>query len=140
MSSNLLDESLNKTSCGITNKDITCIICPIGCNLKVSFIDGSVIEILGYNCKKGMEYGYSEAVNPTRILTTTIRVEGGVLPVLPVKSDKPLPKNLLFECMKIINLTKIKAPIRLGDMVIENILDSGVNIIATRNIDIKCFS
>ena len=75
--------------------------------------------------------------NPVRVLTTTVRLKGGKLPVLPVKSDKPLPKDLLFECMKVINAIEYEAPAALGDIVAENISGSGVNIVATRSIGLR---
>ena len=114
-------------------KNITCIVCPQGCSLEIWYNERNEIqEIKGYTCKRGLEYGRAESINPVRMLTTTVRIDGGKLPVIPVKSDKPLPKHLLFECMNIINKVKLRAPISSGEVVIENILNTGVNIITTR--------
>jgi CxxC motif-containing protein len=115
-------------------KKITCIVCPTGCSLEISYRNGKVVNVSGYTCKRGMSYGWGEATNPVRVLTTTVRLKGGKLPVLPVKSDKPLLKDLLFECMKALNATELEAPVALGDIVAENIIGSGINIIATRSI------
>lgn len=117
----------------MVKKNITCIVCPVGCNLEISYKDGKVIEVSGYTCKKGMDYGWAEGTNPKRVLTTTVRIKGGRLPVLPVKSEKPLPKDLLFECMKVINAVRLEAPVALGDVVVENILGTGVNIVAVKS-------
>ena len=119
-------------------KNITCIVCPQGCSLEIWYnMKDEVKEIKGYTCKRGLEYGRAESINPVRTLTTTIRIDGGKLPVIPVKSNKPLPKNLLFECMKIIKKVKLRAPINSGEVVIENILNTGVNIITTREVQQK---
>ena len=129
-----MEENLAREEGKLIKKNITCIVCPVGCNLQISYKRGKVVEVSGYTCKRGMDYGWAEATNPVRVLTTTVRLEGGRLPVLPVKSEKPLPKCLLFECMKVLNSIKLEAPVDLGDIVVENILDSGVNIVATRSI------
>jgi len=80
-----------------------------------------------------LEYGWNESTNPVRMLTTTIQIDGGKLPVVPVKSNKPLPKDLLFECMNVIRKVQLKAPVRAGEVVIKNILNTGVDIVTTRD-------
>lgn len=115
-------------------KNMTCIVCPVGCGLSVKFEDGKVVNVEGFNCKRGREYALAETTNPTRVLTTTVRINGARLPVIPVKSDRPIPKGKLFECMKVINDMELNAPVSIGDVVIRNILVTGANIIATRNL------
>jgi len=123
----------NNLKGNISKKNITCIVCPQGCNLEVWYNENNEVEeIKGYTCKRGLEYGKAESVNPVRMLTTTIRIDGGKLPVIPVKSDKPLPKDLLLECMNIISKVQVKAPVSSGEVIVENILGTGVNIITTR--------
>jgi CxxC motif-containing protein len=100
----------------------------------VDIDEGKVASVTGNSCKRGAEYAKSECTNPTRVLTTTVRVNDGDITMLPVKSEKALPKGLLFECMKVINQHSLRAPVKIGDVVIENILDTGVNIIAARNV------
>ena len=115
------------------NKRLTCIVCPIGCSLEAELEDGRVRRVTGQSCKRGVDYAVSECTNPTRTLTTTAKVESGRYPLVPVRSEKPLPRALLRECMKIINGLQLAAPVVIGDVVVENILDTGINIIATGN-------
>lgn len=123
----------NNTKNYVKKRNITCIVCPQGCNLEVWYNENNEVkEIKGYTCKRGLEYGWNEIINPVRMLTTTMRIDGGKLPVIPVKSGKPLPKDLLFECMNIISKVRIKAPVSSGEVVIKNILGTGVDIVTTR--------
>jgi len=118
--------------------EITCISCPMGCDVELEIDDNDQIECIeGNNCKAGEKYVRNEYYNPTRILPTTARVKNGVLPLVPVKSKNPLPKGLLKKAMVEIAKVELEAPINLGDIVIENILDTGVNIVTTREIQKK---
>lgn len=114
-------------------KELTCIICPKGCNIQVEINNGKIVNIEGNTCKRGYDYAFSEVTNPVRTITSTIKLENGKM--VAIKTDKPIPKKLIFECMELINKTTIKAPINIGDILIENILNTGSNIIATKNID-----
>ncbi len=114
-------------------KDIRCIICPTGCLVHVENVNGELI-IEGHSCNRGEEYAREEFVAPKRILTTTMQVEEGFLPLVPVRSDKPLPKEKLEDTLKEIAKTKIKAPIKMGDVLIENVLGLDINIIASRDL------
>lgn len=111
-------------------RNMTCIICPMGCNLEIETSNGKVIKVTGNTCPRGEKYAKTECTNPVRTLTTTIRCSNGEM--LPVRTDKPVPKEKLFECMKIINKTSAVLPICAGDIIIENILDTGSNIIASK--------
>ena len=115
------------------SKDIRCIVCPTGCLVHVENISGELI-IEGHSCKRGEVYAREEFISPRRILTTTIRVENGFLPLIPVRSDKPIPKERLQEALKQIAITKIKAPIKMGEILIQNVLDLNANIIASRDL------
>ncbi len=115
------------------NKDIRCIVCPTGCLVHVENISGELI-IEGHSCKRGEVYAREEFVSPKRILTTTMRVEKGFLPLIPVRSDKPIPKGKLEETLKLIARTQTKAPIKMGDTLIENVLGLEINIIASRDL------
>lgn len=114
-------------------KDIRCIICPTGCLIHVENINGELI-IEGHSCKRGEEYAREEFVSPKRILTTTMQVENGFLPLVPVRSDNPILKDKLEDALKQIARTKTKAPIKMGDVLIEDILGLGINIIASRDL------
>lgn len=113
-------------------KHVTCIVCPLGCGIQVLMNDGAILNIAGNGCKRGEEYARAECTNPVRVLTTTIRVDGGTVPLVSVKSDKPLPKFVIQECIKHINNIIVKAPIGMNDIIVSNIMDTGVNIIATK--------
>ena len=110
-------------------RDLTCIVCPKGCQLKVELEDKKVISVEGYTCKRGLAYAEAECTAPMRTLTTTAPVEGGG--VVPVKTDRTVPKELLFECMEVVNKTRVPADARLGDVVVENILGTGANVVTT---------
>ena len=114
-------------------KDIRCIVCPTGCLVHVENVKGELI-IEGHSCKRGEEYAREEFIAPKRILTTTMRVENGFLPLIPVRSDKPIPKDKLTDTLKEIAQIVVDAPIKVGDILIENVLDLKVNIIASRNL------
>lgn len=115
---------------------ITCINCPMGCPLEIT-IENDIINIRGNKCNKGKEYAIREITNPTRIVTSTVRVNGGERPVVAVKTQNEIPKKLIFEVMKEINKVIINAPVNLGDIVIENVLNTSVNVIATANVKVK---
>ncbi|MCT4598553.1 MAG: DUF1667 domain-containing protein [Vallitalea sp.] len=119
----------------VEERKLVCIACPIGCHMTVTLEDKKVINVEGNTCKRGAEYAKAECTNPTRILTTTMKVNNGIVPLVSVKSNKPLPKGLLFDCMKVINSVKLEAPMKIGDIGVENILDTGVNIVLTRDVD-----
>ena len=117
--------------------DIICTGCPKGCRVTVTVEKEEITDIKGFECPTGKEYAINEYKNPTRILPTTIRVKEGEFPLVPVKTAKPIPKSLLLEAMKVIAEKEVIAPIKIGDTIIENILDTSVNIVATRNIEKK---
>jgi len=115
------------------SKDIRCIICPTGCLVHVENVNGELI-IEGHSCKRGEEYAKEEFIAPKRILTTTMRVENGFLPLIPVRSNIPIPKEKLNETLKEIAKKVVKAPIKMGDVLIENVLGLDADIIASRNL------
>lgn len=115
-------------------RELVCVACPLGCGITVSIGDnGEVLEVTGNTCKRGDTYARNEVTAPARSLTTTVRVDGGKAYVVPVKSAGPVPKGMMFDCMKVINKASIKAPVKIGDVVIKDILGTGVDIVATNN-------
>lgn len=119
------------------NHTFTCIKCPLSCQVEV-VAEGNVIqEMKGHTCTQGETYVIDEFTHPVRTLTTTVRVRDGILPVLPVKSEKPLPKNLIRKCVEVLNTVTVKAPVKCGDIVCENVLDTGVNVVASRDLPRK---
>lgn len=114
--------------------ELTCIGCPIGCSLNVEMIGRDVINVTGYSCKKGKEYAQKEVTNPTRILTSVVRVNGGDMPVVSIKTENDVPKYKIEECIKALKNVEVDAPIKIGDVLLQNVAETGVNIVATRNI------
>lgn len=115
-------------------KELICISCPLGCNLKVT-LDGENIQVEGNTCKNGEKYGIEEVTNPKRVIPSTVVLKNGKLPRLPVKTADAVPKKLIFDIMKEINNVVAEAPIKMGDIIIENVLDTGVDVVASRSID-----
>ena len=116
-------------------REITCIICPIGCRLVIVYSDDKIISIDGFQCKKGKGYGAEEFLNPVRTLTTTIRVKNGILPLVSVKTNKPIPKDRLLQAMDAIAGIELNAPVRIGDVLIEKVIGLDSDIIATKNVE-----
>lgn len=117
-----------------TTKTLTCIVCPRGCTLTVTLdahAENPVISVEGQSCKRGKDYATAECTHPTRVLTTTApTVDGGVV---PCKTDCPIPRELLFEAMKVIGTLSVPAVVHIGDVLLENLLDTGARVVATAN-------
>ncbi|AYD40793.1 DUF1667 domain-containing protein [Clostridium fermenticellae] len=118
-------------------RDLVCIGCPMGCQLQVKLDGKKVIEVTGNTCKRGEEYGKKECVNPTRIVTSSVSVKNGAIDVVPVKTEHDIPKAKIFDCVKALKDIKVEAPVKIGDVIVKDILGTGVNIIATKNIVAK---
>ncbi len=116
-------------------KEIICIICPVGCRMTAVRDKSSPSGFLvsENQCKKGEAYGIKELTNPTRVLTTTVKINPGIYNRLPVRINGSIPKNKIFPCMKVINKVEVKAPIKIGSVIIENILNTGCDLIASRS-------
>ena len=117
-------------------RNLTCIGCPMGCPLIVKLEDTEVISIEGYTCKRGAVYGKKEVTNPTRIVTTTIRVSGGTEPVVSVKTKEDIPKDKIFACIRAMKEITVPAPVHIGDVVLHDVAHTGVDVIATKNVEI----
>jgi CxxC motif-containing protein len=109
----------------------------MGCNMEVTLDreKGIVENVLDNGCPRGAKYAEKELLNPTRTLTTTIKVLQGNLAVVPVKSKDELPKDKLLQYMEVIRRTSVKAPIKVGDILIKDILGSGIDIVACADVD-----
>jgi len=116
-------------------KVIRCIVCPSGCTITATPDQSGNVNFEGYTCKRGLEYAEQEYYEPKRILTTTMRVENGFLPLIPVRTDMPIPKDKLKDALKEIANKKVQPPIKMGDILIENVLGMDANIIASRNLN-----
>ncbi|RCW62085.1 DUF1667 domain-containing protein [Halanaerobium sp. ST460_2HS_T2] len=121
----------------IETKTLTCVACPKGCEVTVEYEGDEIIDIKGNACPQGQSYAEEEIVAPTRILPTTIRVKNGALALCPVKTTKQIPLEKMFKAMEIIGKKEVEAPIKMGDVLIEDILGTGANIVATRDMQEK---
>lgn len=117
----------------MAEKNLVCIGCPMGCNLQVEIRQGNVKSIRGNLCRRGEEYARSEVLAPRRFVTSLLPVAGYNEP-LSVRSEKPVPKEKIFQILNAIKEVKVELPVKSGDVIIGNILDTGVNIIATRSL------
>ncbi len=118
-------------------RQLTCINCPMGCQLEVTLEGTKVVSVTGNTCPRGDIYARKEVVHPTRIVTSTVRVDGGALPVASVKTKSDIPKDKIFDVMEAIDLLRVKAPVHIGDVLKENIANTGVELVATRNVGLK---
>lgn len=114
-------------------KTLTCINCPIGCQITVEVEGDQVVQVKGNVCSRGLAYAKQEAVAPRRMVTAVVNVPGRELP-LSVKTASPIPKEKIFDCMKAIEAAKIKAPVRMGDIICKDVCSTGVNVVATRDV------
>lgn len=114
-------------------RELTCIGCPLGCNLTVA-VDGEEITVSGNNCPNGEKYAKNEVTNPTRIVTSTIKVFGGSIERVSCKTASPIPKAKIFACMDEIKKAHVNAPVKIGDVLIKDVANSGVDVVATKNV------
>jgi len=113
------------------HRKLVCICCPMGCTLDIALNGIEILGITGHNCSKGKIYGEKECTAPVRTLTTTIETVNGCSKRIPVKTELDIPKEKLFDCVKELKNIQVTAPIHIGDVILKNIADTGVNIVAT---------
>lgn len=112
-------------------RNLTCIVCPRGCDLTVTLEDGKVVSVTGNACRRGLTYAENECTHPVRTVTSTMACEDGR--VIAVKTDKTIPRELVFECMKEINAHKAPNNTKIGDILIPGVLGTDANVVATQN-------
>jgi CxxC motif-containing protein len=118
-------------------KEITCIICPNGCHIMVTETEDGELDIQDATCKRGIEYSGQEFREPKRMLLTTVRIENGILPVLPVRSNVPIPKEKIFEAVQFVSGVATQAPVKMGDVIVADLFGLGVDVIASRDMEAK---
>jgi CxxC motif-containing protein len=118
-------------------KNITCISCPVGCPLTVTLEGGEVTKVEGQGCPRGEVYAKKECVNPTRIFTSSVPVEGGFWEMVSVKTAADVPKSSLAACVEALKGIRLTAPVAIGDVVVANVAGTGVDIVATREVAIR---
>ncbi len=121
----------------MSNKRYICIICPNSCEIEAEYSGKNITKISGQTCKKGEEYVRKELTAPERGLTSSVPVHGGAMPLVSVKTSKTIPKELMQAAMEKISGAGMDAPVKIGDVVIKNILGTGADVIATKNVPKK---
>jgi CxxC motif-containing protein len=116
----------------VEKRHFVCVVCPIGCEIDVVHDGEKIISMEGNKCEKSEEFVSQELIEPMRILTTTIRIEGARWAVIPVRSDKAVPKRLFPRIMKQLRRIRLQAPVIILNVVVKDVLNTGANIIATR--------
>ena len=114
-------------------RELICIGCPMGCPLTVEMNGTEVVIVTGNTCPRGDAYARKEVTNPTRIVTSTVKVEGGKVDMVSVKTKEDIPKGKIFECVKALKGITVKAPVHIGDVILKDVAGTGIDIIATKN-------
>lgn len=115
-------------------QELVCIRCPIGCRMTVTHNQDGSLEVTGNSCKRGEEYAKKELTNPTRIVTSTVRIKGRKDQVLPVKTKEDIPKGKIRACMEALKQIEVEAPVAIGDVILSDVAGTGVDIVATKHI------
>jgi CxxC motif-containing protein len=114
------------------NNDIICILCPLACQITVTLdAQGNISDVTNYSCKQGQEYAIAECKFPGRILTTTVLTKGRSHRLLPVRTSKPVPKDHLMEVMRSLSQIKVKPPIKMKQVIVSNVAQTGVNVVSS---------
>ena len=114
-------------------RELICIGCPMGCPVTVQMNGTQVISVSGNTCPRGDAYARKEVTNPTRIVTSTVKVEGGSVGMVSVKTKEDIPKDKIFDCVRALKNITVKAPIRIGDVILADAAGTGVDVVATKN-------
>ena len=117
----------------VEKRKLICISCPVGCELEVTLDEGEILEVEDNACKLGIDYAKQELFDPRRMVASTVKVKNGFHPLVPVYTEHPIPKPMIKDILAEIRKVEIEAPVELNQVVIQNVLDTGVNIIASRN-------
>jgi len=122
----------------VKSRKVVCVLCPLGCKIRIELDEeGNILSISGNKCPRGEGYAKDEIKDPKRVVTTSVKVLNGELPLASVKTDGPIPKKYIFELMKILKSVEMKAPVNVGDVVVRNIFETNVNVVITRSVGEK---
>jgi CxxC motif-containing protein len=119
------------------NREFICVTCPVGCTIEAVIEGQELIELKGNACRRGIAFVREEISNPRRMLTTTVQVDGGALPLLPVHSNEPLPKHLLLAAAAALRRVRVTAPVTVGQVIVHDLLGTGVDMQASRPVPAK---
>lgn len=118
------------------DQNLTCIGCPLGCSISVSLSNnGEVSKITGNTCKKGEEYARKEVTNPSRVVTSIVKINNGDANMVSVKTAEDIPKGKIFDCMEALKKVTVTAPVQIGEVIIKNVCGTGVDVIATKKVN-----
>jgi CxxC motif-containing protein len=120
----------------IETKEIYCVTCPKGCKLSVKMDGDKVVDVI-HGCKRGKDYAHEELTHPKRMVATSVQLDGGVHPLVAVYTDKPIAKRLIHPLLETLRKVHVPAPVKMGDVILKNVLDSGVNVVASRSVESK---
>lgn len=118
-------------------RKLICVSCPVGCELTVTIDEGEIVDVEGNTCKLGLDYAEQEIFDPRRMVASTVKVKNGFHSLIPVYTEQPVPKPIIFDVLAEIRKVEVEAPIAINDVVIENVLDTGINVIASRDMPKK---
>lgn len=113
---------------------IVCVLCPMGCKIKYDALNGKIVSLEGNRCPRGVSYLEDELREPKRIVPTSVKVINGEMSLVSVKTSKPIPRRLIPQFMQMVKRVEVEAPIKVGDVIIKNVLDTGADVIATRTV------
>ena len=113
-------------------KNLVCIVCPMGCRLKITGTADD-LKVSGSRCKKGIAYAQGEITNPMRTICTTVKIRGGIHRVIPVKTDRAIPEKYKLDVVRAINDIELESPVKMGEIIISDLFGTGVNIVAERD-------
>ena len=116
-------------------KRLICIGCPLGCEMEADIAGTEVLAVRGHTCPRGDAYAREEVMNPARVLTGSVKVEGGDSPLVSVKTGSAIPKGKMAECMAELKRVSVRAPVRIGEVIVENVAETGADVVATRNVE-----
>ena len=117
----------------VGKRELICIGCPMGCPVMVEMDGGEIVSVSGNTCPRGDAYARKEVTNPTRIVTSTVKAEGGLVEMISVKTKEDIPKDKIFDCVRALKGITVKAPVHIGDVILTDVAGTGVDVVATRN-------
>lgn len=115
-------------------RELTCVRCPLGCAIFVETRGKEVTSITGNSCRQGEQYAVKEITNPARTVTTTVRLEDRTDLVLPVKTEKDIPKRDILNCIAALKKVSVRTPVHMGQVILRDVAGTGVSVIATKDI------
>jgi CxxC motif-containing protein len=118
----------------VEKRKLICVSCPVGCELEVTLDNDEIVEVEGNTCKLGLDYAEQEIFDPRRMVASTVKVKNGYHPLVPVYTEKPVPKPKIFDVLAEIRKVEVEAPIKINDVIIENVVGTGINVIASRDL------